>query len=242
MVKTQTFEYFAGEEKFIGYLASDDTQQGKRPGVLVVHEAWGLGDHSRRRAERLAELGYVALAVDMFGNGKVAQDTGEGMQLITDLRNDLPTLHKRIRAAFDALATHPETDPSRIASIGFCFGGTTSLELARSGAPVKGVVSFHGGLETKSPAEAGKVTAKVLALTGHDDPFIPPAQVIAFMEEMTKAAVDFQVVFYGGTVHSFTEPRAGERGIPALKYNALSDARSWTAMKSFFDEIFAVEA
>jgi dienelactone hydrolase len=237
-MRTQTFEYKLDDKTFKGYLALDETRTGKRPGILVVHEAWGLGQHSRTSAERLAEMGYVGLAVDMFGDGYVPESTQEGMQIITDLRNDVPTLRSRMRAAYDALVKLPEVDPKRTASIGFCFGGGASIELARSGAPVSAVVSFHGGLETKMPAETGAIKAKILSCTGHDDPFIPPSQVLKFMDEMTKAAADFQVIIYSQTKHSFTEPKAAERGIDALAYNKSSDERSWRAMQDLFGEVF----
>ncbi|MGC2657555.1 MAG: dienelactone hydrolase family protein [Bryobacteraceae bacterium] len=235
---TQPFEYKLDSTTFKGYLALDKTSSGKRPGVLVVHEAWGLGEHSRKRAERLAELGYVALAIDMFGDGYIPQSTDEGMQMITDLRNDVLTLRARIRAAWDALVGMPEVDSKKTASIGFCFGGGVSIELARSGAPVSAIVSFHGGLQTKMPAEPNTVKAKILSCTGHDDPFIPETVVQAFMDEMTKAGADFQVIVYGQTKHSFTEPKASERGMDALAYSKSSDERSWRAMQDLFGEVF----
>lgn len=237
-MRTQTFEYKLDGKVFKGYLALDEAQTGKRPGVLVVHEAWGLGEHAKNRANRLAEMGYVALAVDMFGEGYIPKTTQEGMQIITDLRNEPATLRARIRAAFDELIKMPEVDPKRTASIGFCFGGGASIELARSGAPVSAVVSFHGGLQTKMPAEPGVVKAKIVSCTGHDDPFIPPSLVLEFMDEMAKAGVDFQAIVYGQTKHSFTEPRASERGVDALAYNKLSDERSWRAMQDLFGEVF----
>lgn len=237
-MKTQDFEYRLGDLTFRGYLAYDEDKPGKRPGILVVHEAWGIGDHVRERARRLASLGYVALAADMFGEGKQAADTQEGLGWTAGLRNDVPTLRARIRAAFDALADLPQVDAERVASIGYCFGGTASLELARSGAPVAGVVGFHSNLSTQQPAQAGGITAKVLVCIGAQDPFIPPAQVQGFVEEMTQAGVDFQVILYGGAKHSFTNPQAGERGLDALAYHQPSDERSWLAMQNFFHEIF----
>lgn len=237
-MRTQPFEYKLVDKTFKGYLAFNDAQTGKRPGVLVVHEAWGLGEHPKNCANRLAEMGYVGLAVDMFGDGYIPKTTQEGMEIITALRNDPATLRARIRAAFDALVKLPEVDAKRTASIGFCFGGGTSIELARSGAPVSAIVSFHGGLQTKMPAEQGVVKAKILSCTGHDDPFIPPSLVLEFMDEMTKAGADFQAIVYGHTKHSFTEPRASERGIDALAYSKSSDERSWRAMRDLFEEVF----
>lgn len=237
-MKTETLEYKSPTLTFRGYLAYDDTKTNKRPGVLVTHEAWGLGEHAKDRAERLAQLGYVALAVDMFGEGKQATSVQEGLQWIQILSNDPKEQRSRIRAAYDALSALPQVDNGRIAAIGYCFGGSTVLELARSGAPVAGVVSFHGALQTKSPAEAGQVKAKVLVCTGADDAFIPLDHVHAFIDEMKKAGADYQVIIYGNTKHSFTNPKAAERGLEQLAYNASSDERSWTAMQSFFQEIF----
>ncbi len=237
-MKTQNFEYRLGDLTFRGYLAYDEARPGKRPGILVVHEAWGVGEHVRERAERLAGLGYVALAADMFGEGRQASSTQEGLGWTAALRNDVPTLRARIRAAFDALSSLPQVDPNRIASIGYCFGGTASLELARSGAPVVGVVGFHSNLSTQQPAEAGKVSAKILACIGTEDPFVPPAQVQTFVEEMTRAGADFQLILYGGAMHSFTNPKAAERGLNGLAYHKPTDERSWSAMQTFFHELF----
>ena len=241
-MKTETFEYKSPELTFRGHLAYDETKTEKRPGVLVTHEAWGLGEHAKSRAERLAQLGYVALAVDMFGGGKQAGSVEEGLQWIKALSEDPKELRSRIRAAYDALAALPQVDKARIAAIGFCFGGSTVLELARSGAPVAGVVSFHGALQTKTPAQPGQVKAKLLVCTGADDPFIPLDQVHAFLDEVKKAGVDYQVIIYGNTKHSFTNPKAGERGMEQLAYSQSSDERSWTAMQSFFHEIFGTAA
>ncbi len=237
-MKSEAIEYQVGGQVFRGYLVHDENIQGRRPGVLVVHEAWGLGDHVKRCADRLAELGYVAFAVDMFGEGKVAAETGQGLQWTRALRADVDTMRARIRGAFDTLVARPDVEAARVASIGFCFGGSSSLELARSGAPVAGVVSFHGGLESAKPAEPGSVTAKILVCTGADDPFIPPAKVEEFMKEMKHARADFQVIVYGGAQHSFTTPDADARGMNGLAYNAAADRRSWNAMLGFFQEIF----
>jgi dienelactone hydrolase len=231
-------EYTHGGITFRGLLVHDPARTSKLPGVLVVHEAWGLGEHTKQRAERLAEHGYVALAADMFGHAKQASSSEEGMQWTKALRADVPELRARIRAAHEALLRTPQVDPDCTASIGYCFGGSASIELARSGAKVAGVVSFHGNLTTTHPAEPGSVHAKILSCTGVDDPFIPPAQVHGFMEEMTRAQADFQVIVYGGAKHSFTNPHAADRGVPGLEYNKLADERSWVAMCAFLQEIF----
>jgi dienelactone hydrolase len=237
-MKTQTIEYQDGNVTLRGFVAFDDQTSHKRPGVLVMPEAFGLGVHAKERAERLAALGYVALAGDPYGNGIETQDLQEAIKLATALREDPAKFRQRARVALDKLASLPQVDASRLAAIGYCMGGTFALELARGGAPLRGVVSFHGGLETQRPAVAGQVKAKILVCHGADDPFVPMAQVNAFAEEMTKAKADWQVISYGGTVHSFTNPTADSVGTPGLAYNKLSDERSWKAMVSFFEEIF----
>ncbi len=238
-MKTETIEYKDGDVTLRGYLAFDDKKSGKRPGVLVMPEAFGLGEHAKKRAERLAELGYVAFAGDPYGNGIELANLQEAMKHAGPLFADPTKLRKRGRVALDHLASVPQTDASRLAAIGFCMGGTFSLELARDGAPLKGIVSFHGGLQTQRPAEVGKVKAKILVCTGADDTLIPVEQVNAFEAEMIKAGADWQVITYGGAKHSFTNPQSDSLGMPGIGYNKLVDARSWKAMADFFEEIFA---
>ena len=237
-MKTETIEYKDGDVTLRGYLAFDEKKSGKRPAVLVMPEALGLGAHAKKRAERLAELGYVALAGDPYGNGLELATVEEAIQLAGKLFADLTKARQRARVALDKLASFPQADPNRMAAIGFCMGGTFGLELARDGAPLKGVVTFHSGLQTQRPA-TGKINAKILINTGADDPLVPFDQVKAFADEMTKAGADWQIISYGHTKHSFTNPDADGVGMPALGYNKLSDERSWRAMKSFFEEIFA---
>lgn len=238
-MKTETVEYKDGGVTLRGYLAYDDKKSGKRPGVLVMPEAFGLGEHAKKRAERLAELGYVAFAGDPYGNGIELANLQDAMKHAGPLFADPSILRKRGRAALDHLASIPQTDAARLAAIGFCMGGTFSLELARDGAPLKGIVSFHGGLQTQRPAEAGKVKAKILVCTGADDTMIPFEQVNAFESEMIKAGADWQVITYGGAKHSFTNPNSDSLGMPGIGYNKVVDARSWKAMADFFEEIFA---
>ena len=239
-MKIEDIDYRDGELVLRGILACDEKQVGRRPGIVVVHEAWGLGDHAIARARMLAEIGYVALAADMYGDRKLATDLPAAMELIGDLRTNPAKLRARAGAAVAALRSRPDVDPARMAAIGFCFGGTTVLELARAGADLKGVVSFHGGLQTAAPAERGAVRPKVLVCTGADDPMIPPDQVVAFEGEMRAAHADWQVISYGGTVHSFTNPDAGKVvALDGVAYNEQTDRRSWKAMRAFFDEIFA---
>jgi dienelactone hydrolase len=238
-MKAESIEYRDGDVTLKGFVAYDDQSSHKRPGILVMPEAFGLGAHAKERAKRLAALGYIALAGDPFGNGFEPKDLQEAMQYALPLRDDTAKFRQRARVALEKLASLPVVDSNRLAMIGYCMGGTFSLEMARDGAALRGVVSFHGGLETKRPAEKGQIKAKVLVCHGADDPFVPPAQVNAFAEEMTKAGADWQLISYGGTVHSFTNPEAGKLGNPGLAYNKLTDERSWKAMRTFFDEIFA---
>ena len=238
-MRAETLEYRDGNVTLKGYLAFDDQTSQKRPGILVMPEAFGLGANAKERANRLAALGYVALAGDPYGNGLEVTDLQEAIKHAGALREDPAKFRQRARAALDKLASLPQVDASRLAVIGYCMGGTFSLELARDGAPLRGVVSFHGGLETPLPAAAGQVKAKVLVCHGADDPFVPPAQVNAFAEEMTKAGANWQLISYGDTVHSFTNPHASSVGVAGIAYNKQSDERSWKAMRTFFEEIFA---
>lgn len=237
-MKTETIEYRDDGVVLRGFLAFDERKSGKRPGVLVMPEAFGLGAQAKGRAERLAELGYVALAGDPYGNGLETNDLQEAMKIAGALREDPAKFRKRARVALDKLGSLSQVEPSRLAAIGYCMGGSFALELARDGAPLRGIVSFHGGLGTQRPAAAGEVKAKILVCTGADDPFVPAAQVSALADEMTKAGADWQIISYGGTVHSFTNPEAGKVGNPGIAYNKLSDERSWKAMTAFFEEIF----
>ena len=237
-VRTETVEYKQGGVTMIGYAAWDDAIPGKRPGVLVVHEWYGLNDYAKSRARQLAQLGYVALAVDMYGNGVTAKDPAEAGKLATALRNDRPLMRARAQAALETLRKNPHCDPRRVAAIGYCFGGGVALELARSGADIAGVVSFHGNLDTPNPDDAKNIKAKVLVLHGADDPHVNAEQVANFQQEMRKAKVDWQMIAYGGAVHSFTNPDSGDDPSRGVAYNAAADRRSWQAMRTFFDEIF----
>lgn len=238
-MQTESMEYLDGTVTLRGFLAYDDTMAGKRPGILVMPEAFGLGAHAKQRAEWLANLGYVALAGDPYGNGVELNNLQEAIKRAGGLREDPVKFLQRARVALDTLASLPQVDPSRLAAIGYCMGGTFALELARDGAPLKGIVSFHGGLETQRPAGVGQVKAKILVCTGADDPFVPVAQVNALADELTRANADWQIISYGGTAHSFTNPEADQAGMAGLAYNKSADTRSWKAMLSFFDEIFA---
>ena len=231
------FEYREGETVLQGYLAYDDSVQGKRPGVLVVHEWTGIGPYVKHRVEQLAGMGYVALAADIYGKGVRPKNAAEAGRTMTIYRNDRALLRARVRAGLEALLKQPSVDPTRVAAIGYCFGGMTVLELARSGADIAGVVSFHGVLDTPTPEDARNIKAKVLVLSGGDDPNVPMEQVAAFVKEMRAAHVNWELTLYGGTVHSFTNPDAGNDPSKGAAYNAQADRRSWQAMRDFFREI-----
>lgn len=231
-------EYRQGDTVLEGYLAYDDALKGPLPGVLVVHEWMGLNDYAKRRAGQLADLGYIALAVDIYGKGVRAKDAQEAGALAGKYKADRKLMRERILAGLDFLKKHQLVDTKHIAAIGYCFGGTTVLELARSGADVAGVVSFHGGLATPNPDDAKNIKARVVVFHGADDPLVPPEEVAAFQNEMRKGGVDWQMVFYGGAVHSFTNPDAGGEPSKGVAYNEKADRRSWEAMRVFFGEIF----
>ncbi len=235
-VKTEVVEYRQGDVVLEGYLAYDDSFKGKRPGVVVAHEWFGQTSYERKRAEQLARLGYVAFAIDMYGKGVRAKDGKEAAALAGKYMGDRKLMRARAAAGLDVLRSRPETDPTRLAAIGYCFGGTTVLELARSGADLAAVVSFHGGLSTPTPDDARNIKAKVLALHGADDPLVPMQQVVAFQEEMRKGKVDWEFISYGGAVHRFSNPAAGNDPSTGLAYNEKADRRSWEAMKVFFAE------
>lgn len=236
-VHTETVTYKHGDVVLEGYLAYDDGQSGKRPGVLVVHEWLGPNDHARKRAEMLAGLGYVAFACDMYGKGVRGTGPQDGPKLSAPFKEDRKLMRARAAAGLDVLRNHPNVDRSRLAAIGFCFGGTTALELARGGTDLRGVVGFHAGLGTSMPAQAGAVKAKVLVCHGADDPHVPPPEVQAFEAEMRKAGADWQLNAYGNAVHSFTNKAAHDRA-HGTEYNAEADRRSWQAMRDFFAEVF----
>jgi len=241
-VQTQVIEYKIGDDAFEGYLAFDDAVAGKRPGVVVYHDWMGVGPYVKGRCDQLAALGYVAFAGDMYGKGLRPADAKEASQMAGKAKADRKTMRARAAKALEVLRAQPQVDASKVAAMGYCFGGTTSLELARSGADVAGVISFHGGLETPIPAAAGAVKARVLALHGADDPYVPDKEVAAFEAEMRTSGADWQLVKYGGSVHSFTHAGAGTDNSKGAAYNEKADKRSWQAMKDFFTELFGPPA
>lgn len=235
-IVTYPVEYSQGGTKLIGYMAHDDAVSGKRPGVLVVHEWWGLNDHAKMRAEALAAMGYVAFAIDMYGEGLTTRDPKEASRLSGHLRST-PLMRERALAGLEMLKRNDLVDRSRLAAIGFCFGGTTVLELAYTGADLKAVVTFHGGLTDPKPEDMGKVRAKILVLHGAEDPYVKPEAISSFQSTMAQAGVDWQMISYGGTVHSFTNPGAGTDPSKGLAYNPVAAERSWRHMAVFFEEV-----
>jgi len=236
-IQTKEVEYRQGGTVLKGFIAWDDAAAGKRPGVLVVHEWWGLNDHARHQARRLAEAGYVGFALDMYGAGKVTTHPQDAQAFATEATKDPAVLAARFNAALELLKRDPRVDPARIAAIGYCFGGGVVLDMARSGADLAAMVSFHGSLGTKTPAQPGKVKARVLVLAGGADPFVPAEQVEAFRKEMQAAGARFEVVTYPGAKHGFTNPDAGQYGMPQLAYDPAADRQSWAAMLQLFHDV-----
>ena len=237
-IQTKTVEYKQGDTALEGFVAYDDAIKGARPGVLVVHQWMGLTDYEKKRAEMLARLGYVAFCADIYGKGVRPQTREEAAAQAGKYRKDRQLLRARVNAGLDALRQQSLVDPKRIAAIGYCFGGTAVLELARSGAELNGVVSFHGGLDALNPADGKNIKCKVLVLHGADDPTMSAQDMAAFEEQMRSGGVDWQLVKFGGAVHAFTQWNAGSDNSKGVAYNERADKRSWEYMKLFFAEIF----
>jgi dienelactone hydrolase len=235
-LKTQVVDYKDGDVALQGYAAWDDSFKGERPGVLVVHEWWGHGPYARRRAEMLAKLGYKAFALDMYGKGVYAKDHEAAGKLAGAFFGDRIAMRRRAMRGLEELEKLPGVDKTRLAAIGYCFGGTTVLELARMGADLKGVASFHGNLATPTPATE-KPKAKIAVFQGGDDQMTLPA-LPAFEDEMRKVKADWELTTYGGAVHSFTVAEAGDDASTGMAYDKEADERSWKALQDFFSEIF----
>jgi dienelactone hydrolase len=240
-IKGEVVTYQSGDTVMKGYLAYDAARSGKRPGVLVVHEWWGLNDYARKRAHMLAKLGYTALAVDMYGNGKTAGHPDDAGKFAGEVKKNMAVAEARFKAALELLKQQPTVDDSKIAAIGYCFGGGIVLEMARRGVDLDAVVSFHGSLGTASPAKRGDIKARILVANGADDPFTKPEQIEAFKKEMDAADADYKFINYPGARHAFTNPGADEYGkkfnLP-MAYNQAADKASWKAMKQIFSEVF----
>jgi dienelactone hydrolase len=237
-VQTRELVYQQGDTQLQGYVAWDDAIRAKRPGVLVVHEWWGHNAHARRQAERLAKAGYVGFALDMYGKGKVATHPDDAEKFMTEALKDPEVANARFQAAVDQLKQDPHVDPSKIAAIGYCFGGGVALGQARAGADLAAVATFHGAIATKHPAEKGNVKARVLIMTGTADEFVPTEQVAAVDTEMKAAGANYQIIRYPGAKHSFTNPDAASYGMKELAYNAAADKASWAAMLKMFKQVF----
>jgi dienelactone hydrolase len=237
-IKTQTVEYKDGNTVFEGYLAYDNAIKGKLPAVLIVHEWTGIGPYVKNRAEQLAALGYVAFAIDIYGKGIRPANTDEAAKQAAIYRADRQLMRRRAIAGLEQVKKYPFVDPDKIAAIGYCFGGGVVLEMARAGADLKGVVSFHGNLDTPNPADANNIRAKVLVCHGADDPYVPQEQVTAFWSQMRNTKVDWQLIIFANAVHGFTNPENGSDPSKGAAYNKQADIRSWQIMKNFFTEIF----
>ncbi len=235
----KTVTYKQGETELEGFHVYDDAVEGKRPAVLVIHQWTGLSDYEKRRSRMLAEMGYNVFAADIYGKD-IRPQPPEAGKTAGKYKGDRVLFRERLTAALDVLKADERTEKAKVAAIGYCFGGAGVLELARAGADIAGVVSFHGALDTQEgmAAEKGKVTAKILVLHGAVDPYVPAEQVAGFEKEMNEAGADYQFVAYSGAVHSFTHKEAGDDPSKGAAYNEPADRRSWAAMKSFFDELF----
>lgn len=237
-IVTENVEYKDHDTVLEGYLAYNGSIENNMPVVIVVHEWTGINDYVKMRCEKLAKLGYIAFAADIYGKGIRPSTNQEAGKIAGSYKNNIPLLRQRIVAALEQVKLLKKADINKIAAIGYCFGGSTVLELARSGQTIQGVVSFHGGLTTPNTEDAKNIKCKVLVLHGADDPFVKAEDISTFENEMRNANVDWQFVKYSGTVHSFTNPNSGNDNSKGAAYNEKADKRSWEAMKQFLSEIF----
>jgi dienelactone hydrolase len=236
-VKMEPVQYQDGDQVLNGFIAYDDARTDKRPGVLVVHEWWGLNDYAKRRAEMLAELGYVAFAADMYGDNKVTEHAADAKGWMAQITENQDAWQRRALAGLEALKASDKVDGDRLAAIGYCFGGATVMELAYAGADLDGAVSFHGALPVATPEQQKAIKASILITHGEQDPHVPPKRVAAFKEALDAAGVDWEMVTYGGAKHGFTNPDADSYHIDGIAYDAKADARSWALMQSFLAEV-----
>lgn len=238
-VKTEPVEYKDGDTALKGFISYDDALEGKRPGVILVHEWWGLNDYAKQRAEMLAELGYVAFAIDMYGDDKVTEHGEDAKAWMTQITRNVEAWQKRALLGLDILKKHELVDTDYTAAIGYCFGGATVMQMAYAGADLDGVVSFHGSLPPATEAQQKNIKTSILVAHGEADGFVPPERIAAFKQALDAADVDWQMMTYGGVKHSFTNPGADEYGIDGVKYDEKADERSWALMQSFLDEVFS---
>jgi dienelactone hydrolase len=237
-VKTQEVRYTHNGTEFVGYLAYDDAIEGKRPGILVLHEWWGLNDYAKKRTEQLAEMGYVAFAADMYGKGQVTEHPQEAGAMATKVRENVQEWRARASAALDILKKQPQVDNSKLGAIGWCFGGSTALQLAFTGADLDAVVTFHAALPTPKENEAKAIKGELLINHGYADPFVTQATVQAFENALAGSSSNWTVVQYAGAKHSFTVKGIDSKGVEGLAYNARADHQSWFAMQRLFAEVF----
>lgn len=238
-IRTETVDYTASDGQAMqGYVAYDDAAKTSRPGILIAHDWMGIGQFTRDKAVKLAKEGYVAFAVDVHGKGIRPGNVKEAGELSTKFKDNRPMLRAHMVAAYDKLTSMPQVDARKIVVMGYCFGGTAALELARSGVPLAGTVTFHGGLSNPTPEDARNIKGRVLVLHGADDPHVPPAEVNAFKQEMKNANVNMTFIAYPGAVHAFTNPKASSYHLPGVAYNKAADKASWKEFEKFLNGVF----
>ncbi len=240
-IQTKTVEYRDGETALKGYLVWDDSSEEKRPGVVVVHEWWGLNDYARKRAEMLASMGYAAFAADMYGKDQVTEHAEEAGAWMKQVTANVETWQRRALLALNLLRDEAIVDPERLGAIGYCFGGATVMQMAYAGANLKGVVSFHGSLPLPTPEQAKQIKANVLIAHGSADGFIPQDRVQAFQKALDEAGTKWEMAIFGGAQHGFTNPGADKYGLKGVRYHPDADRRSWELMGTFFSDLFAIE-
>jgi dienelactone hydrolase len=237
-VQSQAIDYKDGDTNLRGYLYWDDRYEKKRPGILVLHEWWGLNAYARLRARMLAEAGYVAFAPDLYGDARVTEHASEAKAWKEQISANIEAWQQRARLGLDQLKARQQVDGDKLAAIGYCFGGETAIQMAYAGMEVKGVASFHGSLPPATAEQQKNIRASVLVAHGDADQFVPPERVEAFKQALNEAGADWEMAIYGGARHSFTVPEAERKGIENLKYDPKADRRSWALLMSFLDELF----
>ncbi len=240
-IHTKTVDYRDGEAELRGYLVWDDSSEEKRPGIVVVHEWWGLNEYARKRAEMLASMGYAAFAVDMYGKDQVTQHAEEARGWMKQITANVDTWQRRALLGLNLLRDEPMVDTERMGAIGYCFGGATVMQMAYAGANLKGVVSFHGSLPVPTPEQAKQIKGRLLIAHGAADSFIPQERVLAFQKALDDAGARWEMDIFGGAQHGFTNPGAGDYGLKGVRYDEYADRRSWELMATFFSDLFAIE-